>query len=338
MTTTPKRLKKKTDSVIASRSNERPAPKRLAKRSLKQFVHSFGRSGIVLAAALGCLLLTFTGMTYSYFSAKDHIVNEFDISKLTFEIEEPEWDPPDTPVKPGDILPKDPQIVNTGQIPFVVRARIQEVWTPKDTPEAPDAAMENYVRYFAANTDGDLADGVHFLPEKLLEILAGDKGKTADADHNFALEEHLTPNITNPNKEYWDQAKPGNWYRGSGLPTEEGKDPSPSPWFYYDQIVDVGERTEPLFRAVTIRTAEDYLNRDDYESDEAYKKALAEYNAKLAKYNLDIYVYAEPVQAEPFAWKDAYGEDLPVGWDAEHWGMAQSGTGGTTEEGGEDAP
>ena len=46
----------------------------------------------------------------------------------------------------------------------------------------------------------------------------------------------------------------GGWYRGSGVDSE---------WLYYNQIVPVTGRTEPVFRAVTIRTAEDIYALED---------------------------------------------------------------------------
>lgn len=48
-------------------------------------------------------------------------------------------------------------------------------------------------------------------------------------------------------------------------------------------------------------------------------KAMEEYNRLLTQYDLDIYVYAEIVQADAFAWKAAWGDDLPQGW-TETWG------------------
>lgn len=285
------------------------------------------------AAAAGvaiCLLIAICGGSYAYFTAQDQVVNELDMSNLDFEIEEPSWEDPDTPVRPGDVLPKDPQIVNTGETDFVVRVKIQEVWTPKDPgSELNTLTNPNYVRYFAADSQKPDVN-TNFSAQQLLDILRNDS-QLEEGKKNFASRLNLLPNQTNNNAsvdipDMWTQS--GGWYRGSSTDSE---------WLYYNQIVPKeGGRTEPVFRAVTIRTAEDLYSMEDISVDsnldgEAYSDALKEayteqteaYNQLLTKYDLDIYVYAETVQADAFAWKDAWGNDLPNGW-GNNWGGAAS--------------
>lgn len=272
------------------------------------------RSLFPLAAML-CLLVVICGGTYSYFSGKDQVVNRLAMSGLDFVIEEPSWKDPDTPVRPGDVLPKDPQIVNTGETDFVVRVKIQEVWTPKN-PAPMLQTLENldYIRFFAANQGEAGADG-SFTAQQLLDILRGDSQKE-EGQKNFALRLSLIPNKTNPNPDYWDPQIQDGWYRGSSQGSE---------WLYYNRIVPAAGRTAPVFRAVTIRTAEDVWPLDkvspgpDETLDQARAKAMEEYNKLLTQYDLDIYVYAEIMQADAFAWKAAWEDDLPQGW-TETWG------------------
>ncbi len=280
-----------------------------AKRSIRSPL-SLAAAGAVL-----CLLVVICGRTYSYFSGKDHVVNQVEVSGLDFVIEEPSWKDPDTPVRPGDVLHKDPQIVNTGEMDFVVRVKIQEVWKPKKAGtgltvrENPD-----YIRLFAADQGGLGAEGA-FPAQQLLDILRADRQKE-EGQKNFALRLTLTPNKTNPNTPYWNQQGADGWYRGSSAGSE---------WLYYNQIVPVAGRTAPVFRAVTIRTAEDVWPLDavqpgaDETLQQAHNRVMAEYNKLLAQYDLDIYIYAETVQAEAFAWNDAWANDLPAGWNTK-WG------------------
>lgn len=275
--------------------------------------HSAG----LLAASAVCLVLAVTGGTYAYFTAADRVVNELDMSRLTFEIEEPEWEQPLTPVKPGDVLPKDPQITNTGEMDFVVRVRVQEVWTLKDGVNPPAAdqlpqlqqAMKDetsqLVRYFASNREGPFKGA----DQELLNILKADKTRREEEKY-FSLLPNLRPNQQNPAKEYWDTNQQGSWYHGK----EAG-----SPWFYYDQVVKPGETTVPLFRAVAIRSAGDYFSYESvpnvaavFAADPGYSQNASAYNSLLSKYNLDIYIYAETCQAEPFAWGAQFKDDIPA--------------------------
>ena len=288
---------------------------------------------LAAAGAALCLLVAICGGTYSYFSGKDKVVNQLNISELDFVIEEPSWEEPDTPVWPGDVLPKDPQIVNTGEMPFVVRVKLQEVWTPKTAGSGRnDLINPDYVRFFASDSEKPAAN-TNFSAQQLLSILAADSQQTEESK-NFALRLNLTSNQTNNHLfgldadgigDMWTLAD--GWYRG------QGADGQPSQWLYYNRIVPVAERTQPIFRAVTIRTGEDIyaledivladdtLTGDAYSQalEQAYAEKLAEYNNLLTQYDLDIYIYAETVQAEPFAWQDAWGTDLPVGWESS-WG------------------
>lgn len=140
--------------------------KRVQKKTAGTRVRKRRRNPLPLAAAGAalCLLVVICGGTYSYFSGKDHVVNQMDLSELDFVIEEPSWQDPDTPVRPGDVLPKDPQIVNTGETDFVVRVKLQEVWTPKK-PDSGLQTLENpgYIRFFAAD-QGGRAKTAHLPP------------------------------------------------------------------------------------------------------------------------------------------------------------------------------
>lgn len=275
--------------------------------------HSAG----LLAASAVCLVLAVTGGTYSYFTAADRVENKLVMSQLTFEIEEPEWEEPLTPVKPGDVLPKDLQITNTGEMDFVVRVRAQEVWTLKDGVNPPAAdqlpqlqqAMKDgtshLVRCFASNREGPFKGA----DQELLNILKADKTRR-EGEKYFSLLPKLCPNEQNPAKEYWDSSKQGSWYRGKN---------QDSPWFYYDRIVKPGETTVPLFRAVAIRSAGDYFSYEGvpdvaavFAADPGYSQKASDYNSLLSKYNLDIYIYAETCQAESFAWDAQFKNDIPA--------------------------
>lgn len=285
-------------------------------RTAEEGKRRWGWRFLAAACASLCVLAAVSSGTYSYFSSKDREQNHLEISELDFVIEEPSWEDPQTPVRPGDVLPKDPQIVNTGEMPFVVRVKIQEVWTPKGEGDGlterlnPDA-----VRFFAADTGG-LLDGGNFSSQQLLSILAADRQQQTEDGKNFALRQNLTPNKTNPHAEYWDPNGAAGWYRGSSQGSE---------WLYYNQVVPAGGRTAPVFRAVTVRTGEDCFPLDSISQEdgltleESYEKKLSEYNAFLTRYDLDLYVYAETVQAESFAWQGSWGDDLPAGWETA-WG------------------
>lgn len=237
--------------------------------------------------------------TFSYFHAKDQAVNDFDTTQLQFEIEEPYWEEPLTPVKPGDVIEKDPQVRNTGALPFVTRIRIEERWTLKipdhATAELPlQMVNEDYVRYYSVPDRS-------FTSQSLLELLQLDQVKN-EHDKSFTLLQYLN-------------SESSGWYKGSSLN---------SPWFYYDRIIQPTEVSKPIFRAITIRTAQDYIPQDGM-SDAQYRELCIAYNTKLSKYNLNLIIYAETIQAEPWAWNDMWGadgsnSDLPIGWDTLNWG------------------
>lgn len=187
----------------------------------------------------------------------------------------------------------------------------------------------DYVRYFAANKGFDV-NNTSFSTQKLLEILSSDS-QLPEEQKNFALRLNLKPNSTNT--DYWDSTLTNGWYRGTGSEKSE--------WLYYNKIVQPTERTEPVFRAVTIRTAEDFNNieqstinqtallstLDESETlpevlteqlESTYSANIEDYNTKLSQYNLEIYIYAETVQADSFAWEKEWGADIPTeclnGW------------------------
>lgn len=257
--------------------------------------------GFVVTAVIVCFLLGSINGTFSFFHVKDEVTNSFDLSQINFEIEEPHWEEPITPIKPGDILEKDPSIRNTGQIDFVARLRIEEVWTLKNPSMADsDTPLKivdpNYVRYYSTPE-------YSFTPQILLELLLADRMK-AEVEKSFALLGNLN-------------VESSGWYRGSL---------AGSPWFYYNKILKPTEVSAPIFRAVTIRMAEDYIAQGSM-TDAEYRNACMTYNSKLAKYNLDIIIYVETVQAEPWAWNDLWGadsanNDLPTGWDTLSWGKS----------------
>ena len=212
----------------------------LWKRLESYFEKEHKRRNIALGSVAAALLIVVCVSTYSYFSAKDKKENAFPVSELTFEIEEPFWEEPNTPIKPGDVLPKDPQIVNTGSIPFVTRVRIEEVWTPKNGNDTSlqDMVNQDYVRYFSSDSQPSA--------QELLEILKQDKGME-EAKKRFVLRMNLTPNAK-------------GWYRGSSANSE---------WLYYHKILKTGERTTPVFNAITIRTAEDFYKLANTSIDQA---------------------------------------------------------------------
>lgn len=106
-------------------------------------------ASLVLVAALA------VGGTLAYLTDTETKENAFALGKVDIEVEEPDWNPdPDTPVKPGDTLTKNPLINNTGTedayvffkvaIPYVENGTVLNADGSKDK-------VEDFADYFTLN-------------------------------------------------------------------------------------------------------------------------------------------------------------------------------------------
>lgn len=53
------------------------------------------------------------GGIFAYFTDGDTVTNTFTVGKVTLDLEEPNWNPPED-ITPNQVIKKDPQITNTG--------------------------------------------------------------------------------------------------------------------------------------------------------------------------------------------------------------------------------
>ena len=87
----------------------------------------------ILFAALAALALTvcLVGVTGAYFIAQASRTNTLTVGEVTFDPKE-DIQNPDVPVQPGNSFMKRPYVVNTGNLPLRLRARvIFSTTTPK---------------------------------------------------------------------------------------------------------------------------------------------------------------------------------------------------------------
>ena len=141
--------------------------KRTPNRGKRVLRRSWPRRSRAVAAAALCLVAVVCGRTYSYFSAKDKVVNRLDLSELDFVIEEPSWEEPDTPVRPGDVLTKDPQIDNTGETDFVVRVKLEEALSLLVQDDT-DGVDKLKVEYLDKKAD---AAGAQYVPVSISDAM-----------------------------------------------------------------------------------------------------------------------------------------------------------------------
>lgn len=79
----------------------------------------------ILFAALAALALTvcLVGVTGAYFIAQASRTNTLTVGEVTFDPKE-DIQNPDVPVQPGNSFMKRPYVVNTGNLPLRLRARV----------------------------------------------------------------------------------------------------------------------------------------------------------------------------------------------------------------------
>lgn len=69
----------------------------------------------IFAVAAGIAGILTIGGVAAYLTDYDKAMNEFTVGKVDIELQEPEWKPEDhTDTEPGDEIPKDPKVKNTG--------------------------------------------------------------------------------------------------------------------------------------------------------------------------------------------------------------------------------
>ena len=88
---------------------------------------------ILLLVALLCMVAILgVGGTLAYFTAEDDVTNTFTVGNVKIDLTEPKWDPElggtgkteAEDVYPGEALPKDPTVENTGKNPCFVRIKV----------------------------------------------------------------------------------------------------------------------------------------------------------------------------------------------------------------------
>ena len=87
------------------------------------------RKIILLAALLVMVAILGVGGTLAYFTAEDEATNTFTVGNVKIELTEPNWDATGKAeaenVYPGQVLPKDPTVKNTGNNPCYVRVAVE---------------------------------------------------------------------------------------------------------------------------------------------------------------------------------------------------------------------
>ena len=117
----------------------------------------------ILFAALAALALTvcLVGVTGAYFIAQASRTNTLTVGEVTFDPKE-DIQNPDVPVQPGNSFMKRPYVVNTGNLPLRLRARVifSDSAAPRPSgcskPCADATALNHYTLsvYFEAVQEG----------------------------------------------------------------------------------------------------------------------------------------------------------------------------------------
>lgn len=81
---------------------------------------------LAVALAASMAVLAVGGSSLAYFTDTDNAHNEFTVGNVQINLEEPAWEanPDHEDVYPGEALPKDPIVTNTGANPAVVRIKL----------------------------------------------------------------------------------------------------------------------------------------------------------------------------------------------------------------------
>ncbi|MBQ7137489.1 MAG: hypothetical protein IJO39_00630 [Clostridia bacterium] len=82
------------------------------------------RKIILLAALLVMVAILGVGGTLAYFTAEDEATNTFTVGNVKIDLIEPSWKEAKD-VYPGQVLPKDPTVTNTGNNPCYVRIKVE---------------------------------------------------------------------------------------------------------------------------------------------------------------------------------------------------------------------
>ena len=157
------------------------------------------------------------GGTFAWFSTTDRVENVF---HLLFDTHEPDADIKEPgwqepeELLPGGTIEKDPYVVNTGDTPVVVRVKVMERWTDPETGNMVFNPL--YVQYT----------------------------KTTGSDDLEASEFMDLDDLWYDNTGAW---LPGRVYLREGYGEDLG-------YFYYDQVLQVGDRTPRLFTGVRVLT------------------------------------------------------------------------------------
>jgi hypothetical protein len=80
----------------------------------------------IAIAAFGICSVMAVSSICAYFTDSDKATNIFQVGQLSIELQEPEWDPDNTPtdMTPNQSVKKDPQIKNTGSVSSYVFAKV----------------------------------------------------------------------------------------------------------------------------------------------------------------------------------------------------------------------
>lgn len=111
---------------------------------------------IIVPAA--CLIAAFAsfGVTYSYLIANDAKLNEFSVGENDIEIIE-EFEAPEE-LKPGITFPKEPSVRNTGDLPCLVRMRVDF-----SDSNAEDFCVLKYDGNYGVNRTGGWTDKYKYV-------------------------------------------------------------------------------------------------------------------------------------------------------------------------------
>ncbi len=123
---------------------------------------------LLLAFALSMLLLLTAGGTLAYFTDTTAVRESgFAVGRMAVSLEESSGQEAVANVYPGQLLPKDPKVTNTGTVPCFVRIRVdglEALGTGDDrircsTANVPDALGSNWFRH---------GDGLYYYDRLLL--------------------------------------------------------------------------------------------------------------------------------------------------------------------------
>ena len=83
------------------------------------------KKSMSLCLVVALAAVTVVGGSLAYFTAADKEQNDFTVGNVAIELQEPNWNAENaTDMFPGQTMPKDPQVKNTGKNPAFIRVKI----------------------------------------------------------------------------------------------------------------------------------------------------------------------------------------------------------------------